>query len=365
MNCYFDQQIFMSQVNGGISRYYFELIRRLGATGSVRPTLFAGFYISRLPLRSLKGCRVIGLPRHFKIGPLHRALELATETANRRLLRRLAPDVYHPTYYRAATPPPGTRMVVTVYDMIHEKFPHHYPGDDTAPAKRAACASADAVICISESARQDLLDLYPSLEAKTSVVHLAADPLFAAPSSFDSILPFPYGLFVGGRKGYKGFDVALEAWQEIAGLHPEVRWVCVGGGGFQPAELAEIKRRGLGDLVSQQTADDRRLAELYRGARVFVYPSRYEGFGLPILEAMACGCPVVCSRASSLPEVGGPAAGYFEPGDAGGLAQKLTTILENPAHRAVQIQAGYEQQRRFSWDECARQTAAVYQQCTT
>ncbi len=364
MRCYFDQQVFMAQASGGISRYFFELVRCLGAGNVAQPTLFAGFYVSRLPLGSLTGCRVIGLPRRFRIGSLHHTLQRICEAANQRLVRRLKPDIYHPTYYRPAARPPGTRMVVTMYDMIHEKFPHLFPEDGTTAAKLAACEAADAVICISESARQDLLERYPALEAKTSVVHLAADPNFGAiPVPANAGPSPPYGLFVGSRKGYKGFDLTLEAWREVGRLHPGLRLVCVGGGKFTAAETAEIARYGLRAQVSQRAADDARLAELYRQAEVFIYPSRYEGFGLPVLEAMACGCPVVCCRASSLPEVGGLAAVYFEPGDAAGLAAAVTTVLGDRARRAEMIRAGHEQRRRFSWDECARRTVAIYRQC--
>ena len=355
----------MVQANGGISRYFFELIRRLGAAGVVQPTLFAGFYLSRLPLRSLPRCRVLGLPRRFRIGALYGRVDALCRALNRRLLHRASPDIYHPTYYHAATPPPGTRMVVTVYDMLHEKFPHYFVADGTVEAKRVACAAADAIICISESVRHDLLEYYPDLAKKSSVVYLAADADFGRACASE-VAPEPsssYALFVGNRGGYKGFDLLLEAWAQIG--RPDLRLVCVGGGPFNAAETAEIERRGLGLVFSQRKADDAQLAALYRRAAVFIYPSRYEGFGLPVLEAMACECPVVCCRASSLPEVGGPAAAYFEPGNAVSLAATVAGVLGDEARRAEMIRAGHVQRARFSWDECARQTSEVYRRCLT
>ncbi|MBE7157017.1 MAG: glycosyltransferase family 4 protein [Rhodospirillales bacterium] len=367
MRCYYDQQVFMVQANGGISRYFFELIRHLGANDAIQPTLFAGFYLSRLPLRSLPRCRVLGLPRRFRIGALYGGVDTLCRAFNRRWLRRTVPDIYHPTYYRTAQHPRGTRMVVTVYDMLHEKFPQYFAADGTVEAKRVACAAADALICISDSVRRDLLGYYPELASKASVVYLAAGAEFSAtlPLNYTAAQSSsPYALFVGARGGYKGFDVLLEAWPRIARARPDLRLICVGGGSFSPMEASEIERRGLSGIISQRRVDDTQLAELYRGAAVFIYPSRYEGFGLPVLEAMACGCPVVCCRASSLPEVGGSAAAYFEPGDATDLAAVVAGVLEDEARRTEMVRAGYEQRARFSWDECARQTLAVYQRCT-
>lgn len=364
MRCYYDQQIFMLQGNGGVSRYFFELIQRLGKMEGVDPTLFAGFYGSQLPLRKMKNCRVIGM-RRFKVGPLWPVFKWTGEAMNRALLRSLAPAIYHPTYYKAEHPRANTRTVITVYDMIHEKFPGLYPNDPTAELKRQACAKADAIICISESTRQDLLNDQPELAAKTSVVYLAASPDFTMETvARSSPGAPPYALFVGSRRDYKGFDLALDAWQRLTPEFPDLRLICVGGGAFTAAELDEIGRRGLGPRMVQRPASDLELAALYRCAEVLIYPSRYEGFGLPVLEAMACGCPVICSRSSSLPEVGGQAASYFEPDDANGLAERTREMLGDATARAAWIEAGRWQHKRFSWDKCARQTAEIYRACT-
>ena len=271
------------------------MVQRIAAEGDIQPTVFAGFYISQLPLHAMKRCRVVGgappLPGRANcgIGRFVRATP-----PNRRLLRSLMPGIYHPTYYKLTPRPSGTRLVITVYDMIHEKFPHYYPRDDpTAALKRVACLTADAIICISESTRRDLLEYYPALEAKTSVVYLAATAGFgvAGAALEEPRDQRPYALFVGGRLGYKGFDVALEAWQLLQRTAPELRLICAGGGNFSAAEFAAIRKRGLGAKISQTAASEGELAALYRQAALVICPSRYEGFGLPVLEAMACGCP--------------------------------------------------------------------------
>lgn len=356
----------MLQGNGGISRYFFELMLRLGKFESVQPTLFAGLYLSELPLHTLRRCRIIGMRRPFRLGPAWPVVFRLGGAANQFLLRRLAPAIYHPTYYRPAARPPGTRLVMTVYDMIHENFPEFYRDHETIEIKRRACEAADAIICISESTRRDLLGYYPEFGRKTSVVYLAAAEHFGAGQATAAPPPTggpPYALFVGSRKDYKGFDIALEAWQQTKKIAPDLKLVCAGGGAFSSQEIAEFQRRDLGGLISQLPANDAKLAELYRNAVVFIYPSRYEGFGLPILEAMACGCPVVCSHSSSLPEVGGTAASYFEPGESADLASKVIEVYGDPERRLVMVQAGYRQRGRFSWDECARQTAQVYRKC--
>jgi glycosyltransferase involved in cell wall biosynthesis len=299
-----------------------------------------------------------------RLGKLARLVGRGLE---RRVARRAAPDIVHATYYDPSplyTPRamPRARRVLTVYDMIHERYPQAFPaGDGTAAAKRRAVAEADHVLCISESTRRDLIDMLGVPEAKTSVTYLAATRpgAGAAPAGPAPVLP-PYLLYVGDRRAYKNFCGLVQA----LGLSPALRelaLVCFGGGPLGAAEWAQIDGAGLArDRVHALQGDDARLAQLYAGARCFVYPSLYEGFGIPPLEAMHCDCAVACSNTSSLPEVVGDAAESFDPHQPEAIAQALERVALSESRRQALVAAGRARAAQFSWARCAADTAAVY-----
>jgi alpha-1,3-rhamnosyl/mannosyltransferase len=147
-------------------------------------------------------------------------------------------------------------------------------------------------------------------------------------------------------------------------LRKHLPLVCVGWRGWKNEELmVEINRLELAtDFFFLGRVDDNNLAKLYSGARVFLYPSVYEGFGLPILEAMACGCPVICSNQASLPEVAGDAAVLVAPEDHELLAHKIENTIENKDFRQHLVETGYQQITKFSWEKAAGKTMAVFRQ---
>jgi glycosyltransferase involved in cell wall biosynthesis len=231
-----------------------------------------------------------------------------------------------------------------------------------ARAKRAAIGRADHVICISENTRRDLLALYGLEPSRASVVTLGFS-LQAGARDLEQPSPVeqPYVLFVGKRGGYKDFDTLLRAYAAAGAVAREHLLVCFGDAGFTRHELQTMDRLGVPRArVRHAAGDDTALAAHYRHASLFVYPSRYEGFGMPPLEAMAFDCPVVCSNAASLPEVVGDAADMFAAGDAEALCAAMTQVLESPERAAALREKGRARLARFSWDACARQTRAIY-----
>lgn len=304
MRIAFDHQIFGWQEYGGISRYAFELASALYLGRTDEVAIFCPLYVNRYldhaPAGLLRGGRRV--PSFPRSGRIYRALNcwLAWPA-----LRRFRPDVVHETYYSGrGARLQGARHVLTVYDMIHERFPENFsPADPTRREKAMAVARADHVICISEQTRKDLIEILGVPEKKTSVAHLGF-ALTHGGSTAEQRPPLahPYVLFVGSRGGYKNFSQLLLAYASSPAVHEHVRLVCFGGGAFRSDELDAIARTGLdATKVIQMTGDDV-LANCYRHARAFVYPSRYEGFGIPPLEAMSFDCPVACSNASSIPK---------------------------------------------------------------
>lgn len=353
----FDHRVFVYQKHGGVSRYFCGLTEHLPDYG-VEPRVISPFYVTDR-LQQLDPTRVWG--RHFE--PTPRRQRLATiggELAFRSLSSAFGADIVHETYYNPRRiAPRKAKVVLTVYDMIHEIFHELFPGDNTHLSKSLALKRADRIICISESTRRDLVTWFPEVEDRTSVTLLGFDPAFVSRDA-TPVRDRPYVLFVGARRDYKNFIGLAEAFAGSRLPAHGLELVAVGGGEWSDAERALLARLGIADRVARIDANDVMLGRLYHGAALFACPSLYEGFGIPPLEAMAAGCPVVAMRASSLPEVCGEAAEYAEPGNRDSLVCALEFVALGPARAAALRAKGHEQVKLFSWDRCARATADVY-----
>jgi len=357
----YDHQIFSGLEYGGVSRYFYELAVRLARSENFEVTVLSPLYVNRYlrPDRSLRvvGVRIPGIPR---TGRIVRSIDAGLV---RLLLRRQKPDIVHETFFAAKKlAPPGARTVLTVFDMVHEKFAHLFsPRDKTARVKRAALERVDHIICISENTRQDLTEMLALEPSRVSVVHLGYT-IGEARAGESRPVPEPYLAFVGLRGGYKNFAGLLRAYAASSLLMSSFRIVCFGGGPWAKPELRLIEELGIpGEKLVRMDGDDDQLAGIYRHAEAFVYPSLYEGFGMPLLEAMACGCPVICSRAGAFPEVCGDAAAYFDPGDSESIRSVLERTLMSRESLSSLAARGRERIARFSWDKCAVETAAVYE----
>jgi glycosyltransferase involved in cell wall biosynthesis len=252
--------------------------------------------------------------------------------------------------------------VLSVHDLSYERHPGLMGPRDRFMFRTFVPRSvrrADRILTGSEWTKRDLVDHYGVNEERITVTPYGVDPLFS-PEGQKRNGP-PYALFVGAIQPRKDPLTTLEALARIDGdLHllmtgPDKRGV--------EEVRAAIERLDLGSRVELTGHVSREeLAALYRGAACFVFPSRYEGFGLPVLEAMASGTPVVASTAGALPEVAGEAAILVEPGNADALAEAIERAL---ADRERLVELGLERARRFSWTETARQTLAVYRELSS
>jgi len=172
---------------------------------------------------------------------------------------------------------------------------------------------------------------------------------------------FPFVLFVGSRGSYKNFELLIDAFSSSARLKKDFGIICFGGGTFTEKEKRLVARAGLkSDRVLQMSGHDSCLKELYSLADVFVYPSLYEGFGMPPLEAMSSGCPVVSSNTSSLPEVVGDAAEMVDPESFESIRHGLEAVLYCDQRRVELISKGRVNASRFSWKNCAQDTYEIY-----
>ena len=278
-----------------------------------------------------------------------------------RILRDLGADVFHATAGPLVTVPAGTRRVATIHDMAVFRYPDRYRRWQRFSVRRRlqAVGSFDRLICISRFTAEETMRYLGIPAARLEVVHNGCD--FQVDEIADEVpppfeVPPEYYLFVGSLEPVKNLSLLRLAYELAAArgrtLPPLVivgaRWEGVAGEGAPPADWLYAGR-----------VSDEVLVYLYRRALALVFPSKYEGFGFPVVEAMALGCPVVCSPVSSLPEVGGDAPIYAEPSPEAYL-DALSDLAVNPNRRDEHIAAGLAQARRFSWSGCATETQAVY-----
>jgi len=282
-------------------------------------------------------------------------------------MKKLQPDIVHSTYYFPhIAAPKKAKRVTTVHDMIHERFSSMIrKGDTTAAWKKKTVLDADHVICVSENTRRDLMELYELHPSKVSVVYHGHNVLNMGVDSAGraSVLnkSLPFLLYVGARAGYKNFKTFLRAYAGSVWLCENFRIICFGGGRFRADELDLIHELGIKRRqIEQIGGGDDVLAAHYQNAAAFVYPSLYEGFGIPPLEAMALGCPVICSNTSSVPEIVGVAGEYFDPEHIESIRTSVESVLQSTERRAELIQNGFKKCAEYSWERCASETLAIY-----
>ncbi|MCS7179437.1 MAG: glycosyltransferase family 4 protein [Anaerolineae bacterium] len=287
-----------------------------------------------------------------------------------RILRRLQAGLYHSPYYLMPYRP-GVPTVLTVYDVIPLKF----PAQSTFQARMLfrwtmgmALRAARLVVAISEATHRDLAQHFSVAPERMRVTPLAADPVFSPrpPAEVDALrrrygLPESFVLYVGSNKPHKNLARLVEAWAQTT--DSGIRSTLVIAGPWdprypEPRRLAE--RLGLRNIRWLGPVPEADLPALYSAATLFVFPSLYEGFGLPVLEAMACGLPVVCSHTSSLPEVAGDAALLVDPADIRALAAAIERALADETLRATLQARGLERARSFTWEDTAQRTREVW-----
>ena len=248
--------------------------------------------------------------------------------------------------------------------MIHEKLSHLFSQKEREflLMKAETIKRADRVICISNQTKKDLIETLDINPQKITVIYLGSSLQLVdfLDSDMDS-LECPYILYVGERKGYKNFDRLLHAYASRPNLNNNFKLVCMGSENFSPAELEQINNLGLKEnQVKHIAGDDRILIKLYQQASVFIYPSLYEGFGIPLLEAMSLNCPIVCSNTSSIPEIVENAAEFFDPYQIDSIADAMEKVLFSSETANNLVALGRERVKLFSWETCANKTRLVY-----
>ncbi|MEW5989349.1 MAG: glycosyltransferase family 1 protein [Chloroflexota bacterium] len=361
---------------GGIGRYTRELAQALAQVGH---EFELRFFTARPPA-------VLPVPNplptapniHLRRAPLDERwlyrlwyrlrLPLPVQTWTGRL------DLFHSPDF--VLPPVSGRIptLVTVHDLSFVHYPETFTPalvrylNDAVPrsVRRATHVLAD-----SQATQADLVNLWQIDPGKITVLYSGVNPSFRPVTEREQMAALrarhylddgPYILSVSTIQPRKNYPMLMRAFRPLAGQLPHHLVIAGGKGWLYEEVLAEVGRLGLDGRVHFLgfVADDD-LPALYSGAALFAFPSLYEGFGLPLLEAMACGAPVVTSNASSLPEVAGEAAVKLSPTDTAAWTEAMYTLLTHPMERARLVAAGFRQARRFTWETAARQLVEVYE----
>lgn len=347
----FDNIVYSLQKSGGISRFWSKI---------TEPYLASGQFIERNDVTQNiyrhEQRPVNQLPDHRLPKPLARYL-------NFRLSLRDQTHIFHSSYFRVNRSPSAIN-VTTVHDLIYERFVSGLASRIHTAQKRQSLEVAECIVCVSEHTRKDLYEYYPiTRDKRVLVIPNGVDALATeAPDKSISMTVRQaadagnFFLYVGHRGSCKGFDRVYQALRILG--H---QWRCiVVGAALEKQERADIAALGLEDhIMPVGRVSDAELAFLYKQADFFFFPSLYEGFGIPPLEAMQQGCPVLASNRSSIPEVIGDAGILFDPDDASSLEHGLSAILL-PSIRDSLVKEGYQRANIFSWNSTVDQYRSIY-----
>lgn len=344
---------------GGIGRYTWELCKGLASRERITIRFFGRNRLLDDPGRLLRG------------EPLPRPRNAARNWWDKRELR--SSIVHGPNYFLPAFADSG---IITVHDLSVFRYPETHPAERVLAFERAFLGSlsrAAHIITDTETVRLELIEMFAVRPDTVTAVSLGVDPSFR-PRSREEVAPIlrswgltpnRYGLCVSTLEPRKKISELLSAWRRLPKpIRDTYPLVLCGGAGWRNDSLHDQVENGVAEgwLRHLGFVEEALLPQLYAGAAVFVYPSTYEGFGLPPVEAMASGVPVMVSHHSCLPEVCGDAARYFDPNDADGFVSALAENLTDRACTAELVQRGLAQAGQFSWDRCVDGTVEVYQQ---
>lgn len=351
MKILFDHQLFSWQRYGGASKYFVMLLSRLPKEIWETTTVFSNnAYVESLNL----------FPHHnflkkYFFGGQGRIMHIMNKPYTQYRLRKRDYDIYHQTHFDTfGLKDIGLKpMVTTFHDINYSSFSYDAK---VLRWQRESLARADKIIAISHNTKKDIMELFGVDSSKISVIYHGIE-LYDTFSP--RIIEKPYILYVGARHRHKNFDRFLESFNQVRIKHQDINLVCTWQD-FTSEEKTKIHGLKLDENVIHIAATEPQMVSLYQHALCFVFPSLYEGFGMPILEAMANHCPVVLAQASCFPEIAGDAGCYFNPLSIDDMAQKIEIVINSDELRENLISKGDIRVRDFSWEKCALEHMSVY-----
>lgn len=366
MRILFDDEVFFRQRFGGVSRIFAKLIESIEQNPN-HQLLFNCNYSENEYLLQLKpNINSFLKPYQFPLkGKLIRGIYgrySHQKTIN--TIGKNKADVFHPTfyanYYLQALNKAQLPLVFTVHDLIHEQTPNNAHYAQMAKMKEENLKVAKQIIVVSEHTKKDLLRIYPFVNPQNiNVIHLAQSLPQQGKKPY--FLPEHYILFTGERGGYKNFVSLLHAFANISKTNPNLHLYCAGSAPLSNDELSLANQLNITHKLHHARLSDEELRYVYQHAKLFVFPSTYEGFGIPMLEAFNAGTPVIANNATSLPEVGGDAAHYVDATIVDELTEAINLVLTDESLRKQLIEKGIKREQQFTWQNHINQTLQVYQ----
>ncbi len=367
MKVLYDHQTFTGTQYGGISRYFYELMNAFAGRQDIEFELSLKFSNSEY-LRDVNfshPVRYQQFANNLRVNQLFSRLNRFYSSTK---LSMGNFDIFHPTYYHSYfLDKVGKKpMVLTFHDVLSEKYGKVFPvlGEGLSGLKQQLIKRADIIISVSEATKRGIVEYFDVDEAKIKVVPLGNyldKPAISGQKNLD--LPEQYVLFVGKRDYYKNFPTFLEAMTPVFLKDKDLRLVCGGGGKFSEEEKRLISSAGIQNQVLYHPIfDDTTLVQLYERAQVFVFPSLMEGFGLPVLEAMSCGCPVAVTAGTSFNEIAQEAGVYFEAESKDSIKDAVEKVIYNQTLQNQMRERGYERVPLFKAETTAQKTLEVYKE---
>lgn len=368
MKILLDPQIFYQQTYGGISRYYTEIFSILSKKNDI--DIFLPIYQSdnayikntTLLVENKNLNILLNILNFFKISTKSFRKKKSDQLIEK-YFRAKDYDLFIPTYYNPyflkfiGNKP----FVLTVYDMIHEMMPQYFTDDpyNVVDNKKILIEKATKIIAVSHNTKKDILTFFPSIDPeKIEVIYHGSSIVYDPKIKVD--LPENYLLYVGARSNYKNFKFLVKAMVPILQNNKELMLIAAGGGAFTEEETEFIKNFGIEKQIIQRNFRENELAHFYKNAVAFIFPSLYEGFGIPVVESMACGCPIVLTKCGSLPEVAGDAGIYFDSYSEQDLRDKIQMLLSDEKLRQYYSEKGLQHAKKYDWNEAAEQCMQVY-----
>lgn len=358
MKIYFDYKIFYQQKFGGISNYFYNLANEflnLKINFEICSYFYRSQYLKKIPKVNHRGVDISFIPGGFN--PVFEFTNrLLMKSKNINIKNTLIHETYYSHHYLNKT-----KKIITVYDMINEIFPHDKRKSEIiSRIKKKSIDRADQIICISESSKKDLIKYFDIDPSKITVTllgsNLQVNNVILSKKKLKNII-----LFVGSRRGYKNFSSLIEVFSKSKEIKKNFKIGIFGGEKFSNTDSQILKKYNC-SKENIVIFDEKKfsLKYLYSNVAILAYPSAYEGFGLPIIEAMSCGCPVVCSSGGSIPEVGGNGLEYFDSQNIDHFQKIIENILDSEKIQQQLIDYGYARSKLFSWKTCALKTINVY-----
>lgn len=353
MKILYDHQVFSFQKYGGVSRYFSMILK--GFSAKLPLVISDNYYI-----KNNKKLNFFYFSAKFK-GKI-RLFSLLNELYVKYYLLFYNYDIFHPTYYNPYFLKflKNKPFVLTIHDMIHEKYLEMLPPNDNTPIwKNKLAQKASRIIAVSEQTKKDIVEILKINPEKIDVIyHGCSFNEIEICNDFSSKLVNDFVLFTGKRTGYKNFKNFILAIKPILNEDRELFVICAGGGKFTEKELLTFSELEIDSQMLNYQCNDEELKTLYVRSVFFVFPSIYEGFGIPLLEAMASETAILCSNTSCFPEIVADSAILFNPFDICDIREKIKLGLSTDL--SYYKEKGLIRLKYFTWEKALEETRVVY-----